>query len=150
MWFSTFEFNGSFYLLARAIGYKITGYNTIAFIGKITPIVVLVIIISLAIFKKDNRFETLLFIMLLSLSCYLFTSSTVHPWYIAMLLILGVLSNYRFPILWSFTVILSYSAYSNKPLIDNYWFIIIEYSVVFLLFVNEVFINNKSSNLLED
>ena len=137
------------YLVARAIGYKITGYNTIGVIGKVTPIIVMLVISGLALLKKNKSFKSLLFMMLMALSCYLFTSSTVHPWYVAMLLMLGILTNYKFPLLWSFTIILSYATYSSNLLMSNYWFIFFEYSVVLLLFVYEVFINKKTSNRVE-
>ena len=149
LWFGTFEFNGSLYLLARAIGYQITGYNTIAIIGKITPIVVLLFVIGISLFKKDVRFKGFIFSMLIVLTCYLFTSSTVHPWYIGMLLILGILSNYKFPLLWSFVIILSYSIYDISALEYHYWLIFIEYSLVFGMFIYEIFINKKTSKDIE-
>ena len=61
---------------------------------------------------KSNRepkdiFKNMLFI----LSIYFFISTTVHPWYIINLIILGILSGYLYPVLWSMTVFWSYSAY---------------------------------------
>ena len=130
LWFGTFEFNGSFYLLIRAIGYEITGYNTIHLISKVTPILVVLFILYLSFIKKNKGTIMLITSMLFALSCYLFLSSTVHPWYIAMLLLLSIFTKYRFALLWSFTIMLSYSFYHNDSFTNNYWLIGIEYGLV--------------------
>jgi len=80
--------------------------------------------------------------MLLVLSFYYFTATTVHPWYIATLLILSVFTSYRFPLVWSFVIILSYLAYLNINTIDkseNMWIIGLEYLIVYGAFAWDVF-----------
>ena len=145
LWFGTFEFNGSIYLLIREIGFMIKGYNIIGTVGKVTPILVILFVIALAIFRKNNKTKQLITAFLFALSFYLFTSTTVHPWYVAMLLLLSVFTTYRFPLIWSFTIILSYSFYKNETYINNYWLIFIEYALVFGFMIWELITINKKT-----
>ena len=82
--------------------------------------------------------------MLFVLSFYYFTATTVHPWYVATLLILSVFTNYKFPLVWSFVIILSYLAYINTTNSENLWIISIEYLIVYSVFIWEVFLNKKA------
>ena len=142
LWFQNFEFNASFYYLAREIGYTFRGYNEIAIIGKITPILVIVIVLILTFFRKNKTTVQLISVMLLALSFYFFTTTTVHPWYVATLLMLSVFTKYKFPLVWSFVIILSYLAYVNIDKADkseNLWVIAIEYTIVYSVFFWEIF-----------
>ena len=88
--------------------------------------------------------------MLLVLSFYFFTATTVHPWYVATLLIMSVFTKYKFPLVWSFVIILSYLAYVNVDKADkseNLWVIAIEYIVVYTVFFWEVFFKKKAPAL---
>nr|WP_317167259.1 mannosyltransferase [Winogradskyella helgolandensis] len=143
LWFGNFEFNASMYYLARAIGYAITGYNEIAIIGKILPIIAVLIILGFSFFKQNNSLAKLATSMLLALTCYLFLSTTVHPWYIATLVILSIFTNYKFPLVWSLVIIISYLAYSNTDNSENLWIIALEYSIVFSVFIWELCFKKK-------
>jgi len=138
LWFGTFEFNGSIYLLIREVGYLITGYNIIDTVGKVTPLVVFLFILLISFYRRNTSNKQLITALLLGLSFYLFTSSTIHPWYVAMLLVLSIFTRYRFPLVWSFTIILSYSFYKNEAYINNYWLIFIEYALVFGMMIWEI------------
>ncbi|WP_299113516.1 mannosyltransferase [uncultured Winogradskyella sp.] len=146
LWFNNFEFNASIYYLAREIGYAITGYNEIKIIGRILPIVALLIILGFAFFKKNSTIPKLTSSILIAFTCYLFLSTTVHPWYLATLVALCLFTNYRFPIVWSLVIILSYLAYLSIGTADkseNLWIIAIEYSIVFFAFIWEVILKKK-------
>jgi len=144
LWFSNFEFNASLYYLARAIGYATTGYNEIAIIGKILPITTFLIILALSFFKKNDSISKLMTSMLLAFACYLFLSTTVHPWYIATLVVLSIFTNYKFPLVWSSVAVLSYLAYSNTENSENLWIIGLEYLIVYAVFIWEIFFKKKS------
>lgn len=146
LYFQNFEFNASFYYLARAIGYQLTGYNQIAIIGKIIPVIVFLTILIISFFRKNQDFKTLLVSMLFCISVYYFTATTVHPWYIAMVLVLGIFSNFKFPIVWSFVIMLSYLAYMNSDNKENYLILIIEYLCIYGVFIWEVFIKSSKIN----
>lgn len=142
LWFSNFEFNASVYYLAREIGYWLTGYNEIAIIGKILAVAVFVFVMGLSYFRSQLTTQTLITNMLLAFTMYLFLSTTVHPWYIATLLILSVFTNYKFPMVWSFIIILSYLAYVNLNSADkseNLWIITVEYVIVYATFIWDIF-----------
>lgn len=152
LWFQNFEFNASIYYIARAIGYSFRGYNEIAIIGKITPVVVIVFTLALTFFRKNTSFKALVTAMLFVLSFYYFTTTTVHPWYVATLLVLSVFTRYKFPLVWSFVIILSYLAYVNLNKADkseNLWVIALEYTVVYAVFIWEVFVKKRQKLHLE-
>ena len=139
LWFQSFEFNASIYYLARALGYYFSGYNQIAIIGKIIAIVVLITVITISVFRKNHNSHTLLVTLLFAFSIYFFTATTVHPWYIATLLILGVFTGFKFPLLWSFTIILSYLAYATSEVQESTLVLILQYLPVYVLFFREVY-----------
>lgn len=150
LWFQNFEFNASIYYIAREIGYSFRGYNEIAIIGKVIPIVVVVFVLIVTFFRKNKTTKELITAMLLVLSFYYFTTTTVHPWYIATLLILSVFTKYKFPRVWSFVIILSYLAYINIDKADkseNLWIIALEYSMVYCIFIWEVFFKKPKVKL---
>lgn len=152
LWFTKFEFNASLYYVIRAIGYYFKGYNIIQSIGQVIPVLMILFIIYQSFFGKNkstlNLFQSFLFV----LSVYFFTSTTVHPWYIINLVLVCIFTNYKFPIVWSLTVVISYYAYSNIEFKENLWLVAIEYIVVILVLcieLNYKFFKLSSSNALE-
>ncbi|MDO6811496.1 mannosyltransferase [Tenacibaculum soleae] len=144
LWFKSFEFNASFYYIAREIGYLFRGYNEIAIIGKIMPILTVLFLIGLSFFRNNKSTIQLITAMLFGLSFYYFTSTTMHPWYTATLLILSVFTKYRFPLIWSFVIILSYQAYANLPWKENLWFVGLEYIILYVFLIWEVSIKKPT------
>lgn len=146
LWFNDFEFNASTYYLLRFIGFAITGYNEIAIIGKILPVITLLCILGLSFFTKNNSLPKLIPSMLLALTYYLFLSTTVHPWYIASLVILCVFTNYKYPLVWSLLVVSSYFSYlgvGTEEKIESLWVVAFEYFIVFAVFTWEVFLKKR-------
>lgn len=143
LWFRDFEFNASLYYIAREIGYRFRGYNEITVIGKTIPFIVIFFVLILTYFRKNKTTIQLITAMLFVLSFYYFTATTVHPWYIATLLFLSVFTKYKFPLVWSGAIVLSYLAYLNvnkEDASENLWIIVLEYLVVYGVFIWEVFI----------
>jgi len=138
LWFRKFEFNASFYYLFREIGYQFRGWNEIAIIGKIMPILTLLFLCMVAFFKNNLTIQPLITNMLFVLSFYYFTTTTMHPWYLATLIMLSIFTTYRFPIIWSVVIILSYQAYANTPWKENFWLVGLEYFIVFSFLIWEV------------
>jgi len=143
LWFQNFEFNASVYYIIRWLGFKIVGWNIIETVGKILPIIVILFLLILTFFRNNKSFQQLVTAMLFGISFYYLLSTTVHPWYIATPLLLSVFTNYRFPIVWSLFVMLSYAAYSKNGFSENLWIIALEYVIVIGFFVWEYSKNRK-------
>ena len=144
LWFQDFEFNASLYYVARTIGYLFRGYNEIGIIGKIFPVIIFLFVLYTTFFRKNKSIKELILSMFIVLSFYYFMSTTVHPWYIATLLILSLFTKYKFPLVWSFAAILSYLAYANSDNTENLWIISLEYILVYGFLIWEVFIKKAT------
>ncbi len=149
LWFQNFEFNASVYYVIRWVGYKIVGWNIIATVGKILPIIVFIFVLMLSFFRKNKDFRQVLIAMLFSVSFYFLLATTVHPWYVATVLLLSVFTRYRFALVWSLAVVLSYSAYGSDGFAENYLCIAFEYIVVIGFFTWEFFINKQRATSLK-
>lgn len=138
LWFQKFEFNASVYYIIRGIGFQVKGYNIIASAGKILPVVVIFGLLLLALFRKSYSKQQLMSTLLLGTSLYFLCATTVHPWYVATPLVLSVFTRYRFALVWSFVVFLSYSAYKIDRVDENLWLVAAEYLVVIGFFIWEL------------
>lgn len=145
LWFGKFEFNASVYYIIRWIGFQVKGYNIIETVGKILPLITVLVIFGFTFFRKYQNTQQLIKNMLFAVSIYLLQSTTVHPWYLAIPLILSVFTHYKYIIVWSATVMLSYYAYSNTEYQENYWLITMEYLLVIGYFLYEVTEDRKKT-----
>lgn len=131
LWFTSFEFNASIYYVVRSIGYQIVGYNAIGVIG---PALASLTMIGIGIiwwaYIRKNKLDWTQ-AMLFVLTLYFLMSTTVHPWYLVMLVALSVLSLHVYPIIWSYLVFLSYSHYQGGSFAENYYLIGLEYLLLF-------------------
>lgn len=140
LWFRKFEFNAGIYYVLRWIGFQVKGYNIIETLGKILPLISTLIILMLSFFRKNKDIQELITNMLFAITAYLLLSTTVHPWYLAIPLVLSIFTKMKYMILWSALVMLSYFAYSNPGFQENYWLLALEYLVVFSFLIWELFV----------
>jgi hypothetical protein len=143
LWFQDFEFNASIYYIIRWIGFKVVGWNMIAIIGKILSLIIFIFILVFTFFRENKSMQQLITTLLFGISVYYILSTTIHPWYIASPLLLSVFTKYKFPIVWSFVVVLSYAAYGNDAFFENLWLVTLEYFIIFSFFIWELL---KSKN----
>lgn len=143
LWFQKFEFNASLYYLFREVGFWFRGYNEIAIIGLSILFIVTILILFISLLKNIISIKTLIKTIFLILSVYLFLGTTIHPWYISTLLFLSLFTTYKFPLAWSYTIILSYLAYSSLKTQENLWIISIEYSIIFSVLLYNYITKNK-------
>lgn len=147
LWFSNFEFNASIYNLVKEIAvnyYDAKPWELIKEYGKITPLIVITAVCLFTFLKVDKNLTTLTTSMLWVLSIYYFTSATVHSWYIIFLILLTVFTNYRYALVWSFVVILSYWAYKNPDNKEHLGILLFEYIAVYGFMFYEIFkLRNK-------
>jgi alpha-1,6-mannosyltransferase len=145
-YFQKFEFNASIYYLVREWGFVYYGYNIIQTVGwKLAGIAgILILIIAFIRIKKENL-DNLDFItkaMWCLLIFFLFTT-TLHPWYIIPVLALSIFTPYRFPVLWTGLIFLTYAGYSTEGFHENWLIIIIEYMLLISYVMYELWTSRK-------
>lgn len=134
LYFRKFEFNASIYFLLRALGTWISGYNMIAIIGPLLAFITLAVNIWYGFKVRKNKLHTSFFNnALIVWTLFLFCSTTVHPWYVIPLVFLGMFTNHRFAMVWSFTVFLSYVIYQENFINIYPYFLAAEYGIVAIL-----------------
>lgn len=138
LWFVTFEFNASVYYLIRWIGFETVGWNIIGIVGTILPVITLLFVLYLSLFRKAASIRQLVVLMQFGMCFYLLLSTTVHPWYLTIPLVLSLFTRYRFMLVWSFMIVLSYTTYGPGEFQENLWLVGLEYLVVMGYFVWEV------------
>lgn len=133
LYFRKFEFNASIYYLLRSVGQWISGYNLIAYVG---PGLALVFLGSYyKIWRKSWQNPILsLFTVLL---VYYLLATTVHPWYLSMLLFCSVFVPFRSIWLWSALIMLTYINYSYVPYYEQLWIVSLEYLILFAMIYSE-------------
>lgn len=134
-YYNLFEFNGSFYYLFVRMTELFTDKDytqTIAFIlGVISFCVIL--FISFFKFKRSLLYEIALWIFFI----YFLGAAMVHPWYIATLVALCVFTRFRFPVVFSLLIPLSYFPYWLKEYDENMYIILLEYLLLFVYVLYE-------------
>lgn len=141
LWFSNFEFNAGFYNLIKevAVYFDVKPWELIKAYGKVVPYIVISFVLLLTFIRENKKLAVLINSMFWVMLLYYFLSSTVHPWYIIFLLGLSLFTDYRFPIIWSLVIILSYFAYSNPEFEEHLGILFIEYITVFVFMIYEIF-----------
>lgn len=141
LWFSNFEFNAGFYNVLKKVAvdyFDVKPWELVKIYGKWVARVVVIGAILLAFLRKNQTLPNLITSMLILLTSYYFLSSTVHPWYLIFLVVLAMFTKFRFAMLWSFLVVLSYFAYSNPDFDENLWLLAFEYLVVIGYLIYEI------------
>ena len=141
LYFEKFEFNASIYYLIRYVGFKVVGYNIIGMTAKVLPLVTLLAVLTYTFVHKYNQITPA--VLMWCLVIYLLLSTTIHPWYITPLLALSVFSNYRFVLVWSFFIFLSYVGYTKAGFQENLWFTGLEYVMVALYLIYESYFKDR-------
>ena len=137
-YFISFEFNASVFYIFREAGFMVNGYDMIATFGPLLSKVAMAGILLLAILRSYKTDRDIFVVMLFGLTLYYALATTVHPWYISMLLILSVFTHYRFALIWSFLVMLSYSAYAGGGFHENAVLLCTEYGILAAVIVYEL------------
>lgn len=143
LYFRTFEFNASIYYIVRWFGFQQVGYNIIQQAGPIMSVITFVLIITIY-FINNNSWQDTLKKMLFAFTIYLLMASIVHPWYVINLVMLTVfIKNYKYALIWSALVVLSYSAYITDTYQENHLLLWLEYGIVIIWASIELFMNNR-------
>lgn len=140
LYFQKFEFNASIYYLIRAIGFQFTGYNIIGTAGKI-----LALLTFSGVFLISWKSKSFFLGALAILTLYFSVATTVHPWYAANLVAIAVFTQFRYPIIWSYTIFLSYATYQTNLYQENLWLVALEYLLVLGVMIYEIY-NRRVKN----
>lgn len=146
LWFSNFEFNASIYNVVKriAVQFDAKPWELIKVYGKITPILTILMVMFFTFLPKRKDLNRVLASIMWVLTIYYFISTTVHPWYCIFLVLLAIFTSYRYAILWSAAIVLSYFAYSQTDFKENLWLLTLEYCSVYgFLFYELIAHNNK-------
>jgi hypothetical protein len=136
LYFNKFEFNASLYYLVREYGFWKYGYNIIQTVGWKLGLMALLIILTIS-FKHGLKWEVskisvpaLISDWMWVLSAYFLFTTILHPWYITTLIALSIFTTYRFPIVWSAMIFLTYAGYTQNSFHESLWLTATEYVVV--------------------
>ena len=142
LYFRKFEFNGSIYVVLRELGYLITGYNLVQYIGPFLGLTTSWFILKTA--RSFHVFDGKAWVQpaLLSWFFYLLLSTTVHPWYVIPLVFFSVFTIQKTALAWSFLVILSYIHYDPAWNVWQPFALFAEYSILFYFIWKEGFGEN--------
>jgi hypothetical protein len=153
-YFKKFEFNASIYYLVREYGFWKYGYNIIQTAGLKLGLWSAMLIFVYTILhgelndqgSANNRtnasvWSALLFVFVI----YFLFSTTVHPWYITTLVAFSVFTNWRFAVVWSGLIFLTYAGYYSNGFSENYYLTAIEYTAVLMYFFYEAYQYIRSS-----
>ncbi len=130
LYFQKFEFNASVYYLVREVGYRVKGYNIIQSAGPWLAVITIIAIGLLAVLDRKRKMklpEAFMWVLLI----YVVFTTTLHPWYIVPVLAFSVFTSYRFPLVWTIMIFLTYTGYSADGFNENLYLIFGEYIVVF-------------------
>lgn len=138
LYYGTFEFNGSIYLVLKYFGWQYFDYNPIAYTSKILMMLSLVCF-GFIYLKSKNVFEGIFYILFV----YSAFAAIVHPWYILPLVAISPFVKWRFGVFWSGLIVLSYYTYKVIPYHENLVLVAIEYSLLYTFIVYEFFYHQK-------
>lgn len=146
LYFRTFEFNASIYYLFRAIGSWWYGYNPIHLIGPLCTFLMLGILVL--VYRKMKVLEVRHFTdsLIICGSIYLLFATTVHPWYLSLLLPFAYINRRWSIVLWSYLILASYHAYNNSPPSENISIVALTYSIIIMALYLD-WKNGKQMNL---
>ena len=147
LYFQHFEFNASVFYVIRAIGFATKGYDIISIAGKVLPIVFILSFVFILLKTKINSSAKLIKTSVLILFIYYALALIVHPWYVSLLLVLGIFTQYRFTILWTALISFTYITYATIPYQENYWVVFTEYACVYSLFAIELIKQRKADSI---
>lgn len=131
LYFELFEFNASVYYLVREVGFWLTGHSILPDAGVWLSVSTILGILAIAFLgrRPPDRSDAA-GRLLLTLTFYFAMATTVHPWYAASLVAVTAFTRFRYPLLWSGLIWLSYATYQTVPYHENLWLTGLSYGLV--------------------
>lgn len=142
LYFGKFEFNSFILHWYVEYGEWRYGYNRIQSFGPYLSRLACKIIILLAWFGDNFDLKKMFTRLFFAFFAYYLFATTVHPWYLLTPLVFGIFTSYRFVMIWSLLVFLSYLFYANFSETTIRLVMFIEYAVVFAVLGYELIQKN--------
>ncbi len=143
LYFQKFEFNASIYYLIRWLGFQYKGYNVIQTLGPALSLSVFLTILWRVFNEKEANWSNLFSGLLFAICLYLFLAMTIHPWYVALPVVCCLFTRFRFPILWSGLIFLTYINYSYVSYFEDLRMVGIEYVLVGIFALYEIYVMRR-------
>jgi hypothetical protein len=150
LYFRQFQFNAGLYYLVREVGFAKIGWDIGEFSGPALGGLTFTGVCWLAIRLRSKAPEALPAAMLFALFLYLSCAATVQPWYATVPLAISLLTRWRFPIVWSGLIALSYSHYDKGAFQENFLLITLEYLLLWIFIGMEIWKFRRRVNRADD
>lgn len=137
LYFQKFEFNASIFYIIREIGFWVKGWDIIQVASKWLALSTVTMIVILS-FLENTKKQILPGILIWPLFIYFAHASIIHPWYATPLVAFCWFSKYRFPLVWSMTIFLSYAGYRSAGFEEQLWVLLVEYLLVYGVLIYEL------------
>lgn len=138
LYFQKFEFNASIYYIVRWIGFQVKGYNIIGTAGKYLAVTTVIGILLITLLELKPTWKNIGAAMMGAFTIYFSMATIVHPWYATTLVALAAISTWRYPIIWTFLLPLTYFTYLTTSYVENLWLVAMEYVVLLFWIIWEV------------
>lgn len=146
LYFAKFEFNASFYYFIRGV---LGGWINRT-LGVIFPIIIFITVVTLAVKEEKLSWKYFAEKILFSLTIYYLLATTVHPWYLTTFVAFAALTGYRYPLIWSGMITLTYITYIVPgKYVEQNWIIALEYLLVLSVLFYEVILERQNLTLEE-
>jgi|GEM_PF-118636 len=139
LYFQKFQFNASVYYLVREVGYSIKNWDIGEYSGPWMGLAAMLGILGLALWVGREKLDSearLAVAMLFAVMLYLSFAAVVQPWYVCVPFAISLFTRWRFAVVWTGLVALSYSHYDGGGREEHFWLIGVEYVGVFVVFVS--------------
>ena len=143
LYFQKFEFNASIYYVIRTVGYWFKGYNIIEYLGPTLGVTAFIGIVVFSLISTQSK-KFLPVSMMWGLFIYLSLATIIHPWYATTLVVLSIFSKYRFAILWSLLIFVTYAGYSVNGYSEPIYLIAFEYLALAIFTSYEIFYHSRN------
>jgi alpha-1,6-mannosyltransferase len=134
LYFETFEFNAGIYYALNDFMFTLTKVN---YADKISVLLTIVFISSAIGIGWRKNSDGFIKRFLLIYAAYFLLAQVVNPWYIALLIPIGILSRMLFPLIWGVIVWGSYTAYTPSGVEENHLFVILQFCLILILYTLE-------------
>ncbi len=128
LYFRHFAFNAALFYGLQSLGLQLTAIDYHGLIGPVLAISAFLLIITYSFFKRNS--DDLVKSLAVVFTIYLAMATTVHPWYVSLLVVFAVYTRHWYAIGWSYLVFLSYFTYSQPGYQESMRLIALEYLLI--------------------